>query len=123
MHTFYKNKINQKFNFKKELNNYSEKSSTNQLCNNEFNEIESIMMSQGNTVNNYENVEDKLNEMQKQFNNNIHLNEDTVRDYFTNIWGFKIKSVKFVFDFKGALPELKKISEYSYKISKLSPQE
>lgn len=43
--------------------------------------------------------------------------------YFKIYWGVDIKSVKFVYDFKGTLPDFIKISESSYKLAKLFDHE
>jgi hypothetical protein len=44
--------------------------------------------------------------------------EDIIR-YFRRNWGVEVKSVKFVFDFREALPNFIVISKNSYKISKM----
>ena len=42
-----------------------------------------------------------------------------IKNYFEQKWSAKVHSVKFVFDFKGALNDITKIAEKSYMISKL----
>ena len=48
------------------------------------------------------------------------LSVESLTKYFLDHWDIKVKSIKFVFDFKDSLGEMVQIAENSYKLNKLS---